>query len=65
VFSPGGAIPSEYTCDGADISPPLTWSGLPEGTNSLVLVALYRDRGKDSRQAGIMPAKATALTSLG
>jgi Raf kinase inhibitor-like YbhB/YbcL family protein len=38
VFSPGGSIPSEYTCDGADISPPLTWSGLPEGTNSLVLV---------------------------
>ncbi len=38
VFSPGGAIPSEYTCDGADISPPLTWSGLPAGTQSLVLI---------------------------
>jgi hypothetical protein len=23
VFSPGGAIPSQYICDGADISPPL------------------------------------------
>jgi Raf kinase inhibitor-like YbhB/YbcL family protein len=38
VFSSGGAIPSEYTCDGADISPPLTWSGLPAGTQSLVLI---------------------------
>jgi Raf kinase inhibitor-like YbhB/YbcL family protein len=38
AFPPGGAIPSEYTCDGADISPPLTWSGLPDGTLSLVLV---------------------------
>jgi Raf kinase inhibitor-like YbhB/YbcL family protein len=38
VFSPGGAIPSEYTCDGADISPPLNWSAVPEGTQSLVLI---------------------------
>jgi Raf kinase inhibitor-like YbhB/YbcL family protein len=38
VFLPGGAIPSEYTCDGADTSPPLNWSGLPEGTRSLVLI---------------------------
>ncbi len=38
VFSPGGAIPSEYTCDGTDISPPLTWSGLPAATQSLVLI---------------------------
>jgi len=38
VFSPGRAIPSEYTCDAADISPPLNWSDLPEGTESLVLI---------------------------
>jgi Raf kinase inhibitor-like YbhB/YbcL family protein len=35
---PGGEIPSQYTCDGADISPPLTWSGIPDGIKSLVLV---------------------------
>ncbi len=34
----GGEIPPQYTCDGADISPPLTWSGLPNGTQSLVVV---------------------------
>ena len=38
AFPPGGGIPAEYTCDGADISPPLSWSGLPDGTRSLVLV---------------------------
>ncbi|HTV44082.1 MAG TPA: YbhB/YbcL family Raf kinase inhibitor-like protein [Stellaceae bacterium] len=38
AFAPGGAIPAEYTCSGADISPPLTWSGVPPGTGSLVLV---------------------------
>jgi Raf kinase inhibitor-like YbhB/YbcL family protein len=34
----GSEIAAQYTCDGADISPPLTWSGLPNGTKNLVLV---------------------------
>jgi Raf kinase inhibitor-like YbhB/YbcL family protein len=38
AFPPGGAIPAEYTCDGADISPPLAWSRIPAGAKSLVLV---------------------------
>jgi Raf kinase inhibitor-like YbhB/YbcL family protein len=38
AFPPGGAIPAHYTCDGADISPPLAWSGAPAGTRSFVLV---------------------------
>ena len=38
AFAPGGRIPVEYTCSGADISPPLTWSQVPAGTGSLVLV---------------------------
>ena len=38
AIPPGGAIPTEYTCDGADISPPLAWSALPAGTRSLVLI---------------------------
>ena len=38
AFEPGGAIPRRYTCDGPDLSPPLSWSGLPEKTRSLVLV---------------------------
>ncbi|HEX2094675.1 MAG TPA: YbhB/YbcL family Raf kinase inhibitor-like protein [Longimicrobiaceae bacterium] len=38
AFTPDGEIPSRYTCDGADLSPPLSWSGLPEGTRSLTLI---------------------------
>ena len=32
------AIPQRYTCDGEDLSPPLRWSSVPEGTQSLALV---------------------------
>jgi hypothetical protein len=38
AFGPGGEIPVRYTCDGEDISPPLAWRGVPEGTRSLALV---------------------------
>jgi len=38
AFAPGGAIPTGLTCDGADRSPPLAWSGLPAGTRSLALI---------------------------
>jgi len=39
AFEEGGMIPALYTCDGSNISPPLAWSGVPAGTNSLVLIA--------------------------
>ncbi len=38
AFDHQGSIPALYTCDGRDISPPLAWSGLPEGARSLVLI---------------------------
>lgn len=38
AFEHGGEIPRQYTCDGADRSPPLVWSGVPPGTRSLVLI---------------------------
>lgn len=38
AFGHGGEIPRRYTCDGKNISPPLEWSGIPQGTRSLVLV---------------------------
>ena len=39
AFSPGGAIPKSYTCDGADASPDLSWSGAPIGVQSFALIA--------------------------
>ena len=38
AFEDGHEIPRKYTCEGEDISPGLTWEGLPEGTASLVLI---------------------------
>jgi Raf kinase inhibitor-like YbhB/YbcL family protein len=38
AFSEGAMIPNKYTCDGADVSPPLNWGALPAGTKSLALV---------------------------
>jgi len=38
VFNEGGAIPAPYTCDGRNVSPPLKWSGAPEGTKALALI---------------------------
>ena len=39
AFEEGGAIPSRYTCDGLDVSPPLSWGSVPDGTQSLALIA--------------------------
>jgi Raf kinase inhibitor-like YbhB/YbcL family protein len=38
AFSHEGSIPTVYTCEGRDLSPPLTWSGLPADTKSLALI---------------------------
>ena len=38
AFKEGGMIPKKYTCDGKDISPPLSWGTVPEGTQSLALI---------------------------
>jgi len=38
AIPPSGEIPAQYTCDGADISPPLSWTNVPPRTGSLVLV---------------------------
>lgn len=37
-FKFGKTIPSEFTCEGINISPPLDWSEIPEGTESLALI---------------------------
>lgn len=55
AFSEGSVIPREFTCDGANTPPPLEVNGLPEGTESLVLVmddsdlppAIKESLGKD------------------
>lgn len=40
AFANGGRIPVRYTCKGADISPPLRWTGVPSATKELALVMI-------------------------
>src|SRR5262249_56330784 len=38
AFQQNGHIPSKYTCEGEDVSPPLAWEDAPNGAKSLVLI---------------------------
>lgn len=38
AFAHQGEIPTRYTCEGEDVSPPLAWSEPPQGTKSLALI---------------------------
>jgi Raf kinase inhibitor-like YbhB/YbcL family protein len=38
AFAEGGQIPSQFTCDGADVSPELSWSGAPAETLAMALI---------------------------
>ena len=38
VMNAGETMPRDYTPDGRNVSPPLSWSGLPDGTRELALV---------------------------
>jgi Raf kinase inhibitor-like YbhB/YbcL family protein len=43
AWADGGAIPAKYTQAGAQVSPPLAWSNVPEGAMSFVLIARDAD----------------------
>lgn len=55
AFSQDGLIPLRHGCDGGNVSPPLSWAGLPAGTRSLVLIV-------DSPDAEDSAARRTAKT---
>src|SRR5262245_21491849 len=64
AFSEGSAIPKKYTCDAADISPPLTWANPPAGTQSFALIADDPDAPVGTWTHWILwnvPAESTAL----
>lgn len=39
LFQDGGMIPRPYTCDGPNVSPSLSWEGVPAGAKTLALIA--------------------------
>lgn len=43
AFVAGGDIPVEHTCDGDNVSPPLTWTGVPAGTVELAVTVIDND----------------------
>jgi Raf kinase inhibitor-like YbhB/YbcL family protein len=38
AFKDGEFIPKKYTCDGANVSPPLEWTGIPAAAKSIALI---------------------------
>lgn len=43
AFAPRGAIPARFTCEGDDVSPQLSWSTPPDGTQSFALIVADPD----------------------
>jgi Raf kinase inhibitor-like YbhB/YbcL family protein len=39
AFKEGQPIPRQYTCDGANVSPPLEWSGVPANARTIAIIA--------------------------
>jgi Raf kinase inhibitor-like YbhB/YbcL family protein len=62
AFAAGGTIPRRHTCDGPDLSPPLSWTPGPAGTAAYALVVDDPDaRGFVHWVAFDIPATTTAI----
>jgi len=64
VFEQGGMIPSKYTCDAENISPPLEWNGIPDDAESLALIVDDPDAPGKTWVHWVLfnlPAKTTSL----
>lgn len=69
AFRPLGEIPKQYTCEGKDIAPPLSWTGAPKGTKSFALIVDDPDAPDPKAPSSVfvhwviydLPAKTTGL----
>ena len=69
AFAANGEIPSQFTCDGANTSPPLAWSGAPAGTKQYALIVDDPDAPDPAHPQRtwvhwVVPALAADVTSL-
>lgn len=51
AFTRNGQVPAKYTCAGAGVSPPLTWSNVPKGASELVLFVI--DDSSNGSEGGV------------
>lgn len=47
AFDSGESIPTKYTCEGVNVSPPFSWEGVPQDTDRLVLICDDPDASSD------------------
>jgi Raf kinase inhibitor-like YbhB/YbcL family protein len=61
VFAANGDIPAKFTCDGKNVSPPLAWTGAPDGTKSYALIVDDPDAPKTHWVMYNMPVRFTQM----
>jgi len=64
AFTEGAMIPREFTCDGADRSPPLEWLGVPQAARSLVLICDDPDAPVGTWSHWVLYDLSPSITSL-
>jgi len=64
AFAPNGAIPAEYTCDGAQTTPPLAWSNVPKNTRAVAILVEDPDAPSGAFTHWLVTGIAPATTSL-
>jgi hypothetical protein len=67
AFAAGGEIPTEFTCEGADTQPPLSWSGAPAGTKAYAVIVDDPDAPDPAapKMTWVHVVAMTTATSLG
>jgi Raf kinase inhibitor-like YbhB/YbcL family protein len=64
AFQSSETIPSKYTCDGADVSPDLTWEGAPQGTKGFALICDDPDAPSGTFTHWVLYGLAGGITQL-
>jgi Raf kinase inhibitor-like YbhB/YbcL family protein len=64
AFAPNGAIPAEYTCDGAQTTPPVAWSNVPKNARSVAILVEDPDAPNGAFTHWLVTGIAPATTSL-
>jgi Raf kinase inhibitor-like YbhB/YbcL family protein len=64
AFTANGDIPAQYTCDGDETAPPLSWSDVPAGTRSIAIVVEDPDAPKGTFTHWIVTGIAPDVRSI-